>query len=158
VLTPLAFGGGQEYGLRPGTPAVPNIVGFGAAAELAVANLDREPGRLRALRQELLSKLEGICPELVVHGHPANALPGLLSVGFPGVNGDEFLFALRDVAISQGAACTAGSPEPSHVLTAMGVSYDLARSSFRFGVGRFTTQEDIRQAAAEVSRVLSLLA
>jgi cysteine desulfurase len=81
----------------------------------------------------------------------------LLSVGFPSVNGDEFLFALRDLAISQGAACTAGSPEPSHVLTAMGVDYDLARSSFRFGIGRFNTHQDIVQAAAEVSRVLSLL-
>jgi cysteine desulfurase len=158
AVTPLAFGGGQEYGLRPGTLAVPNIVGFGAAAELAVVNLDREAERLRSLRQDLLSKLEGVCPGLVVHGHTANALPGLLSVGFPGVNGDEFLFALRDVAISQGAACTAGSPEPSHVLTAMGVGYDLARSTFRFGIGRFTSQEDITQAAAEVSRVLSRLA
>ena len=157
VLTPLCFGGDQESGIRPGTLPVPNIVGFGAAAELAITNLDGEPGRLRSLRQDLLSMTKGHCPDLVVHGHPANALPGLLSVGFPGVNGDEFLFALRDVAISQGAACTAGSPEPSHVLTAMGIGYDLARSSFRFGIGRFTTQEDIKQAAAEVSRVLSLI-
>lgn len=157
VLKPLAFGGGQESGIRPGTLAVPNIVGFGAAAELASANLKDEPIRLRSFREELLSRLMCSCSSLVVHGQPANALPGLLSVGFPGVNGDEFLFALRDVAISQGAACTAGSPEPSHVLTAMGIGYDLARSSFRFGIGRFTTHEDVVQAAAEVSRVLSLL-
>lgn len=157
VLTPLAFGGGQENGIRPGTLAVPNIVGFGAAAELASANQKDEPSRVRSLREELLSRLMDSCPSLVVHGQPVNSLPGLLSVGFPGVNGDEFLFALRDVAISQGAACTAGSPEPSHVLTAMGVGYDLARSSFRFGIGRFTTQEDIVQAAAEVYRVLALL-
>ncbi|MFO0449169.1 MAG: cysteine desulfurase family protein [Pseudomonadota bacterium] len=157
VLTPLAFGGGQESGIRPGTLPVPNIVGFGAAAELASANLKDEPIRLRSLRDELLSRLMDSCPSLVVHGQPANTLPGLLSVGFPGVNGDEFLFALHDVAISQGAACTAGSPEPSHVLTAMGIGYDLARSSFRFGIGRFTTQKDIVRAATEVDRVLSLL-
>ena len=157
MIKPLAFGGGQESGIRPGTLAVPNIVGFGAAAEMAFANLKIEPERLRSLRQELLSRLLDVCPDLVVHGQPSAALPGLLSVGFPGVNGDEFLYALRDVAISQGAACTAGSPEPSHVLTAMGIGYDLARSSFRFGIGRFTTHEDITQAAAEVSRVLSLL-
>jgi cysteine desulfurase len=157
VITPLIFGGGQEFGVRPGTLAVPNIVGFGAAAELAFANLTIEAERLRSLRQQLLSRLLDACPDLVVHGQPTNALPGLLSIGFPGVNGDEFLFALRDLAISQGAACTAGSPEPSHVLTAMGVDYDLARSSFRFGIGRFTTQEEIVQAAAEVTRVLQLL-
>jgi cysteine desulfurase len=157
VLTPLAFGGGQEFGIRPGTLAVPNIVGFGVAAELASVNLKDEPIRLRSLRDELLSRLMDTNPSLVVHGQPANALPGLLSVGFPGVNGDEFLFALRDLAISQGAACSAGSSEPSHVLTAMGIGYDLARSSFRFGIGRFTTQDDIVQAAAEVSRVLALL-
>lgn len=157
MVSPLAFGGGQEYGIRPGTLAVPNIVGFGAAAELASANQEDETSRLRSLREQLLSRLRDSCPSLVVHGQQVNSLPGLLSVGFPGVNGDEFLFALRDVAISQGAACTAGSPEPSHVLTAMGIGYELARSSFRFGIGRFTTQRDIVQAAAEVSRVLSLL-
>jgi cysteine desulfurase len=157
VIKPLTFGGGQESGIRPGTLAVPNIVGFGAAVEMAIANLKSEPERLRSLREELLSRLLVVCPGLVVHGQPSDGLPGLLSVGFPGVNGDEFLFALRDLAISQGAACTAGSPEPSHVLTAMGVDYDLARSSFRFGIGRFTTQEDIVRAVAEISRVLSLL-
>lgn len=157
LLSPLCFGGGQESGIRPGTLAVPNIVGFGEACELATTNLDREPARLRSLRQSLHSKLKKACPDVVEHGHPTNSLPGLLSVGFPGVNGDEFLFALRDVAISQGAACTAGSPEPSHVLTALGIDYDLARSSFRFGIGRFTTPEDIEFAADEVARVLAIL-
>lgn len=157
VLSPLSFGGGQECGIRPGTLAVPNIVGFGAACEIASANLAADSNRLRSLRADLLSKLKDLCPDLVAHGHPTTSLPGLLSVGFPGVNGDEFLFALRDVAISQGAACTAGSPEPSHVLTALGIGYDLARSSFRFGIGRFTTPDDIEVAADEVARVLALL-
>jgi len=157
ILSPLTLGGGQESGIRPGTLAVPNIVGFGAASELTSANLAGESSRLRLLRQDLLAKLKGIFPDLVVHGHPTDLLPGLLSVGFPNVNGDEFLFALRDVAISQGAACTAGSPEPSHVLMALGVGYDLARSSFRFGIGRFTTPDDIETAAAEVARVLNIL-
>ncbi len=157
LLKPLSFGGGQEAGIRPGTLAVPNIVGFGAACELGSANLDREAARLRSLRERLHSRLKESCPDLIEHGHPTMSLPGLLSVGFPGVNGDELLFALRDVAISQGAACTAGSPEPSHVLTAIGVGYDLARSSFRFGIGRFTTSDEIERAANEVNRVLSLL-
>jgi cysteine desulfurase len=157
VLAPLSYGGGQESGIRPGTLAVPNIVGFGAASELASQRLADEISRLRSLRRDLLERLKNCCPDLVVHGHPTDSLPGLLSVGFPGIDGDQFLFALRDVAISQGAACTAGSPEPSHVLTALGVGYELARSSFRFGIGRFTTAENIATAAAEVERVLSFV-
>jgi cysteine desulfurase len=157
TLTPLCFGGGQEGGLRPGTLAVPTIVGFGTACSLACQNLDSEPARLRSLRELLLNRLHVLRPDLVVHGHPTKSLPGLLSVGLPGVDGDAFLFALRDIAISQGAACTAGSPEPSHVLTALGVSYELARSSFRFGVGRFTTADDIASAATEVERALTLV-
>lgn len=156
-LTPLCFGGGQESGIRPGTLAVPNIVGFGKASELAVDYLTKETVRLNSLRQSLLERINKAFPDLVVHGHPTETLPGLLSVGFPGIDGDEFLFALRDLAISQGAACTAGSPQPSHVLTALGVGYDLARSSFRFGIGRFTTPDEIELAANEVGRVLSLL-
>lgn len=157
LLAPLCYGGGQESGIRPGTLAVPQIVGFGEASELASRRLSDDIGRLQSLRRVLLEKLTNCRPGLVVHGHPTNSLPGLLSVGFPGVDGDQFLFALRGIAISQGAACSAGSPEPSHVLTAVGVGYDLARSSFRFGAGRFTTMEDIEQAASEVARVFAIL-
>ena len=78
-------------------------------------------------------------------------------LGFPGIGGDEFLFALRDIAVSQGSACTTGSPEPSHVLTAIGVEYELARATFRLGLGRFTTEEEIERAAQEIERVVSIL-
>jgi cysteine desulfurase len=127
------------------------------ACEIASQRLTDDVNRLHSLRRDLLERLKSCCPDLVVHGHPTNSLPGLLSIGLPGVDGDQFLFALRDIAISQGSACTSGSPEPSHVLTALGVSYELARSSFRFGIGRFTTAEDIATAAGEVERVLSFL-
>jgi cysteine desulfurase len=157
TLVPLTFGGGQEFGIRPGTLPVPGIVGFGAACELATERLSYEPERLHRLRNSLLNQLQESHNALVVHGHPVNSLPGLLSVGFPGIDGDQFLFALRSLAISQGAACSSGSPEPSHVLTALGIGYELARSSFRFGIGRFTTDDDLSKAAAEVKRVLSLL-
>jgi cysteine desulfurase len=156
-LAPLCFGGGQEAGIRPGTLPVPNIVGLGMACALASQGRAEEVDRLQALRRDLLERLRSPCADLVVHGHPSRSLAGLLSVAFPGVDGDQFLFALRDLAISQGSACTAGSPEPSHVLTALGVRYDLARSSFRFGIGRFTTSDEIERAAIEVHRVLSLL-
>ena len=105
----------------------------------------------------MLEQLRQCVGNLVVHGHPTHSLPGLLSVGFPGIDGDEFLFALRDLAISQGAACTAGSPEPSHVLTALGIGYELSRSSFRFGIGRFTSSEDVRRTVEEIKRVLSIV-
>lgn len=157
ILVPLSFGGGQESGIRSGTLAVPGIVGFGAACELATRHLSSEIARLRMFRQSLLNRLREFGCDLVVHGHPVNTLPGLLSVGFPGIDGDQFLFALRELAISQGAACTSGSPEPSHVLTAMGIGYELARSSFRFGAGRFTTMDDIVKAAEEVKRVLTII-
>src|SRR5262249_31162250 len=137
--------------------AVPNIVGFGAASELSTQRLVNDTSRLHSLRRDLLERLQKCCPDLVVHGYPTDSLPGLLSVAFPGIDGDQFLFALREVAISQGAACTAGSPEPSHVLTALGVRYELARSSFRFGIGRFNTAENIATAATEVERVLSIV-
>jgi cysteine desulfurase len=156
ILAPLCYGGGQESGIRPGTLAVQNIVGFGAACELAALNLEADTSRLRMLRQSLIGHLRSSCPDMVVHGHPTNSLPGLLSACFPGVNGDAFLYALQNVAISQGAACTAGSPEPSHVLTALGVGYDLARSSFRFGIGRFNTIEEISTAATAINIALSL--
>jgi cysteine desulfurase len=157
LLTPLAFGGGQEWGVRPGTLPVPNIVGFGATCEIACQNLPSEVARLQSLREGLLDQLKQICPDLIVHGHPSHTLPGLLSVGFPGIDGDAFLFSLKDVAISQGSACSAGSPKPRHVLTTLGVDYALARSSFRFGIGRFTTEDEIDQAATEVRRVIGLI-
>jgi cysteine desulfurase len=155
ILAPLCYGGVQEAGVRPGTLAVPNIVGFGAACELATLNLEEESKRISILRLSLLDQLINYCPDIVVHGHPMNYLPGLLSVGFPGIDGDEFLFRLQDVSLSQGAACSSGSPEPSHVLTALGVGYELARSTFRFGIGRFNTVEEISRAAVAVGTALS---
>ncbi len=155
ILAPLCYGGGQEAGIRPGTLAVPNIVGFGVASELATANLEEETNRIRLLRQSLLDQLTKCCPDLVVHGHPTHSLPGLLSVGFPGVDGDALMFSLQNISFSQGAACTSGSPEPSHVLSAIGVTYELAHSTFRFGIGRFNTEEEITIAAASIKSALS---
>ena len=157
IMVPLCFGGGQEAAVRPGTLPVQNIVGLGTACLLASKQLADDVHRLRTFRRDLLERLATLCPDLVVHGHPDHSIPGLLSVAFPGVDGDQFLFALRDVAISQGSACASGSPEPSHVLTALGVGYEMARSSFRFGIGRFTTPDEIDAAAIEVARVLAIL-
>lgn len=157
ALSPLCFGGGQENGLRPGTLPVPSIVGFGAACEIASKNLMWEKARVQSLADTLLERIRSFFPDLAMHGDRDNSLPGLLSLGFPGIDGDEFLFALRDIAVSQGSACTTGSPKPSHVLTAIGIEYGLARATFRFGLGRFTTEEEIERAAQEIARVISIL-
>lgn len=146
-LNPIIHGGGQEGGLRSGTIAVPNAVGLGAACELAARNLPTDPLRLRALRDRLLSRLLSAIPWAIVHGHSSETLPGLLNIGFPGVDGDVLIHSLKGVAVSQGSSCSAGSFEPSHVLRALGVNDELARASIRIGCGRFTLTEEIDQAA-----------
>lgn len=147
ALEPLVFGGGQEGGIRSGTVAVPNVVALGVACELARKHLATEPSQLRALRQKLLQRITSEIPDAVPHGHPTDTLPGLLNIGFPGIDGDAFIHCLNGVAVSQGASCSAGSFEPSHVLRALGVSDELARASIRMGVGRFTTADEIDRAA-----------
>jgi cysteine desulfurase len=156
-LEPLVFGGGQEKGLRSGTQAVPNIVGLGAACELAERYLNEEPKGLRNLRDLFASLLAARIPGIHVHGNPIECLPGLLNVGFPSVDGDALITALHDVAASQGSSCTSGAFEPSHVLRAIGVSDEVAKASIRFGVGRFTTEEEVRAATEHIVRTYDTL-
>jgi len=156
-LDPIVYGGGQEGGLRSGTVAVPNVVGLGAACELAARHLPTDPPRLRVLRQRLLSRLVSALPGAIVHGPQSDTLPGLLNIGFPGIDGDALIHCLKGVAVSQGSSCSAGSFEPSHVLRALGVSDELARASLRFGVGRFTTEVEIDQAVDIVTKEIARL-
>lgn len=149
-LKPLAFGGGQEKGFRPGTQPVPQIVGFGFACEKAKQLMDAESCRIDDLRNSLKEQLLNGLPDMVIHGHPEHRLPGLLNVGFPETDGDVLIHLLTDVAVSQGSSCTTGAFEPSHVLRAIGVSDDLAKASVRFGVGRFTTEEEVARAVRYV--------
>lgn len=149
-LNPLMHGGGQESGLRSGTLAVPGIVGFGVACERALQQLPQEPLRLGDLRERLKNRFLDALPDAVAHGHPTVHLPGLLNVGFPGVDGDALIQLVQTVAVSQGSSCSDSSFEPSHVLTAMGISDELAIASLRFGVGRFNTQLEIDRAAEDV--------
>ncbi len=153
----LVYGGGQENGLRSGTLPVPNIVGLGVACQLAYDHLTTEPLRLRELRACLRDSLCAGLPDLQIHGHPSEHLPGLLSVGFPGIDGDALIHSLREIAVSQGASCSSGSFEPSHVLLAIGLSDDLARATIRFGIGRFTTAEEVDYAAAYTVRIVRRL-
>jgi cysteine desulfurase len=156
TVTSLMDGGGHERGMRSGTLNVPGIVGFGAAAALAVGELDTESARLKSLRDRLLQALRADVSDLVVNGSLDARLPGNLSVSFPSVDGEALLVSLcDDLAISSGAACTAA--EPSHVLKALGRKTELALASLRFGLGRWTTEEEVDFAVSRVTEVVSRL-
>ena len=148
-------GGGQERGLRGGTLNVPGIVGFGAASEMARAEMATEAERLGGLRDRLWRRLQDQVGGVSMNGAASPRLAGNLNVTFDGVDGESLLLALTDVAVSSGAACT--SADPSHVLTALGLSTERALASLRFGLGRSTTLEDIDRAASHVADVVAYL-
>ncbi len=146
---PLIHGGGHEWGMRSGTLATHQIVGMGAAFRLAGEESAAEGIRLTALRRRLwegLRRLGGVW----INGDPDRRVPGLLNVSFEGVEGESLLFALRDLAVSSGSACTSASRESSYVLRAIGRDDQLAQSSIRFSLGRFTTAEDVEFAIHRV--------
>ena len=142
-LTAQMDGGGHERGFRSGTLNVPGIVGFGKACALAAAEREAEAARVLALRERLRRGLEAGLDLLTVNGSLEHRLPGNLNVSFAYVEGEAMMMAIKDVAVSSGSACTSASLEPSYVLRAMGVGDDLAHSSIRFGLGRFTTEEEV---------------
>lgn len=156
-LTPLFDGGGHERGLRSGTPAVPLIVGLGAAAEIAGREREAEAARVLALRERLHAGIAQRVEDIHLNGHPTCRLPGNLNLSFAYVDGEALMMAMRDICVSSGAACTSVDPEPSHVLLAMGVDEDLTRASLRFGLGRFTTEEEIDAAVGIVADAVERL-
>nr|WSW42315.1 cysteine desulfurase [Streptomyces sp. NBC_01001]WSW63243.1 cysteine desulfurase [Streptomyces sp. NBC_00998] len=142
-LTALQAGGGQERGLRAGTLNVPAIVGFGAAAALITTDTVTPNGEIRALRDRLAQRLCDAIPGATVNGHPRRRLPGNLSITLPAVEAADLLDHMPTLAASTGSACNTGSAEPSHVLTAIGLSRAAARRTLRLGLGRTTTGSDI---------------
>ncbi len=148
-LQPLIDGGGHESGMRSGTLNVPGIVGFGEAAAIASGEMAEEGSRLRGLRERLLRTLSAEV-EVKVNGTMDARLPGNLNVRIDGVKADALLLAVPEIALSTGSACTSASVEPSPVLRAIGLSMEAALSSLRFGLGRFTTEEDVDRAAGRI--------
>ena len=150
-------GGGQEQGLRAGTLYTPQIVGFAKAISLGLAEMESEGQRQKALRNKLwnaISTLDGI----YLNGHLGDRLPGNLNISIEGVKGTSLLLALQPaIALSSGSACSASSANPSHVLTALGRSKNLAQASLRLGLGRFTTSEEIDQAAEQIIKTIKSL-
>lgn len=150
-IVPQQTGGGQERGLRAGTPNVPAIVGFGAAAHLVTNDAVPSPTRVRALRDRLQDHLLEAVPGATVNGHRHRRLPGNLSLTLPGIEAADLLDRLPGIAASTGSACNTGSGEPSHVLTAIGLTRAKARATLRLSIGHTTTEADIEQAAGLIA-------
>jgi cysteine desulfurase len=153
-LMPLMHGGDQQGGLRPGTLATHQIVGLGLALELADPAV--EGPQLTALREHLWARLSEI-PDVIRAGEPATSAPHILNVSFAGVEGESLRLALEHIDVSSGSACSADRPEPSYVLTGLGLSDARAQSSLRFGVGRFTTEAELERAAIDIDAALARL-
>lgn len=149
-LRPIVFGGGQESGIRSGTLATHQIAGMGAAFQLAEAGREADVTRLRAMRDRLWAGIEPL-GGVELNGHPEQRVANLLNVTFHDVEGESLQFALRGLAVSAGAACSSASEEASYVLRALGRSDQLAQSSLRLSIGRFTTDAEI-DAAIEMIR------
>jgi cysteine desulfurase len=155
-IEPIVHGGRHEQGLRSGTLNVPGIVGFGKAAELCAAELDREQPRVRSLRDRLLDRLQEL-DGAILNGSLERRLPHNLNIAFERVEAEGLLMSLGEIAISSGSACASASAAPSHVLSALGLPADVARASLRFGLGRFTTEEEVDLAAERVVRAVTHL-
>jgi cysteine desulfurase len=149
-LVPQIDGGGHERGLRSGTVNVPGIVGFGTAAEIAMRELTRDAHHTARLRDRLVRELDGALPDVTLNGHPAERLPNNACLSFGGVDADRLMMDMKDLAVSTGSACSSASPSPSHVLKAIGLTRENIRSTLRFGLGRFTTEEEISYAVGRI--------
>ncbi|MBC8406643.1 MAG: IscS subfamily cysteine desulfurase [Planctomycetes bacterium] len=149
-LEPIIYGGGHERGLRSGTLNVPGVVGFAKALELSLQNREAEQQRVRALRDRLQQRLMDKLDYLTLNGDPEQRLACNLNISFAYIEGESLVLGIPGIAVSSGSACTSASLEPSYVLRAMGVGDDLAHSSIRFGIGRFTTEEQIDYVAEKV--------
>lgn len=150
LLEPIIYGGGQEHNLRAGTLNVPSIVGFGLAAEIAEIERDADATRIRELRDWLEQQIMDAIPGVRVNGSRAQRVAGNSSLTFRGVEAEALIAGLRHVHVSTGSACTSGAPEPSHVLTALGLSREDAYNTVRIGLGRFTVAEDLTFAASRI--------
>lgn len=145
-VEPQMNGGGQERGIRSGTVPTPLVVGMGAACELAMKEMEYDHRRISVLQERLLNGIKEKIDGVVVNGSMERRYTGNLNLSFAYVEGESLLMGLKEVAVSSGSACTSASLEPSYVLRALGVEEDMAHTSIRYGIGRFTTVEEIDRA------------
>jgi len=156
-IAPILFGGGHERGLRPGTLATHQIVGLGMAAQLAREELGTESARVGALRDALMAQLDALPGVQLNSPRDEGVLPGIVNASFEGVEGESLVTGLQEIAVSTGSACSSATREPSYVLRALGRSTELAQSSLRISLGRFTNVEDIDAAVGAIQREVSRL-
>lgn len=146
----LMYGGGHEKGLRPGTLNVPGIAGLGKAAELCLNEMRDDSQRIKYLRDKLYNGIKDSLEDVYLNGSLDNRLYNNINVSFEGIKSEVFITSIRDVAVSSGAACSSASLKPSRVLTAMGLSEQRVKSAIRFGIGRFTTEEEIEYTTNKI--------
>lgn len=156
-LEPLFSGGGQERGLRSGTVPTPLVVGLGAACRVAKEDLAYDQQRITRLSKKLELGLMNVAPHVYRNGDLTQSYPGCLNISFAYIEGESLLMALKDLALSSGSACTSASLEPSYVLRALGKDDEMAHSSIRFGIGRFTTDKEIDYAIERTKETVSKL-
>ncbi len=156
-LVPQIDGGGHERGMRSGTLPVPLIIGFGKACELCEQEMPAESKRIAAMRDRLQTQIMKSLDECYLNGHPTERLPHNLNISFAYVEGEALLMGVKEIALSSGSACTSATLEPSYVLRALGVGSDLAHSSIRFGLGRFTTDEEVDYTAKRMVEAVTRL-
>lgn len=150
-------GGGHERGMRSGTLPVPLIVGFGKACELCEQEMAADAARLSVMRDRLHATITKALEEVYLNGHPTERLPHNLNISFAYVEGESLLMGCKEIALSSGSACTSATLEPSYVLRALGVGAELAHSSIRFGLGRFTLDEEVDYAGKRIIEVVTKL-
>jgi len=146
-LLPIISGGGQERGVRSGTVSTPLAVALGAASQIAALEMESEFARVKQLADLFMKKIFDNISEVYLNGDPDKRYPGNINLSFSYVEGESMILAIKDLAVSSGSACTSASLEPSYVLKAWGLEDELAHTSIRFGIGRFTTEAEIRYAA-----------
>jgi cysteine desulfurase len=156
-LDAIIDGGGHERGMRSGTLPVQQIVGLGVACDLCREEMPAESKRLIGLREKLREGIMGQLSEVYLNGHPTERLPGNLNLSFAFVEGEGLMMGIKEIAVSSGSACTSASLEPSYVLKALGVGDELAHSSIRFGMGRFTTEDEVDYTMDSVVREVNRL-
>ena len=157
LLAEQISGGGHERGMRSGTLNVPGIVGLGRAAEICQADMASDTARLLALRERLTEKFHQNLDEVYINGSMEHRLPHNMNISFAYVEGESLLMGINDVAVSSGSACTSASLEPSYVLKALGAGDDLAHSSIRFGLGRWSTEEEVDYVVDKLTDVVRRL-
>jgi len=155
-VEPIQSGGGQERGLRSGTVPTPLVVGLGEACALAGREIDYDHHYISRLSEMLIQGITSQLPNVVRNGG-GHVYPGCVNLSFHCVEGESLLMALKDVALSSGSACTSASLEPSYVLRALGAEEDMAHSSIRFGIGRFTSEEEVVYTVERVVREVARL-